>query len=228
MKTSEQLRIRSQVNNSLKKLLIHLSSGKAHTLIELIKSTKTSKSKLNDILGELMLMNVVKTRKNRNHTYYYIENPEKIDFLKPFLPHPNTPLKIPSGMKYSRHCYKHLAGYVGVKLEEALIRHNFIIRQDLEDDYNNYRVTPEGWEWFSQFGISKESIESSGGRLTKQCLDFSERKSHLGGKLGDALLGEFFEKGWVYQVPDSREVKLTEAGKKGMLKELGINLTPFN
>lgn len=221
MKISEQLRIRSQVNTSLKKLLLLLSSGKAFTTIELSRFAKTSTPRTEEILKDLIGMDIVATRKSRNRIYYFIPTPNRTDYIK-MLSDKNSKA-LPKGMKYSRHCYKHLAGYVGVKVEEALVNHNYIIPENIQNDYGIYKVTSEGWEWFSKFGIEKAEIERKGGRLTKQCLDFSERKSHLGGKLGDALLDGFLKKDWFIQVPNSREVKLTDLGKAQLLKELDID-----
>lgn len=225
MKVSEQLRIRCKVNDSLRRLLALLSSGKAYTLIELSKSSKTSKRKTEEILKDLATMEVVQVRKSRKRTYFFIPDPTSIRYIKKLaLSISKAVDPQPQGMKYARHCYNHLAGYAGVKLEEALVNRHFIVRQDTSESNSHYKVTPEGWEWFAQFGIHKNNIEKKGNRLTKQCLDFSERKSHLGGKLGDALLYEFLEKGWVSQVPGSREIKFTEIGKRQMMTNLGISI----
>lgn len=221
MKISEQLRIRSKVNTSLRKLLLLLSSGKAFTTIELSRFAKTSIPRTEEILKDLTGMDIVATRKSRNRIYYFIPAPNRIDYIKTLSSKNSKTL--PKGMKYSRHCYKHLAGFVGVKVEEALVAHNYIIPENIQNDYGIYKITPEGWKWFSKFDIEKNEIERKGGRLTKQCLDFSERKSHLGGKLGDALLDGFLKKGWFIQVPNSREVKLTDIGKTQLLKELDID-----
>lgn len=226
MKVSEQLRIRSKVNESLKRLLTHLSSGRAYTLVELSKKAKTSKRKTREILKDLATMEVIQIRKNRKRAYYFIPDPLSIDYVKNLAETRLTVATFPEGMKYSRHCYKHLAGYVGVKMEEALVNRNFIIPQKIQDDCGNYEVTPEGWAWFSKIGIEKGNIAKKGNRLTKQCLDFSERKSHLGGRLGDALLDEFIEKGWAYHILGSREIQFTDKGKKNMYKEFGIKLPP--
>ncbi len=228
MKVSEQLRIRSKVNDSLQRLLTHLSSGRAYTLIELSKKTKTSKRKTREILKDLGTMEVVKTRKNRKRDYYFIPEPLKIDYIKTLAKNDKNTSKDPEGMKYSRHCYNHLAGYVGVQLTEALVSQNFIIPQRVNEDYGNYEITPAGWKWFSKLGIEKESFAQNGSRLTKQCLDFSERKSHLGGKLGDALLKKLIHKGWASETPNSREIQFTATGRKNMLAELGIEVVPHN
>ncbi len=121
-------------------------------------------------------------------------------------------------MKYSRHCYKHLAGYVGVKVTEALVNKGVLKPADI-----HYEVTDMGWKWLDEeLEIHEDDFAQQGKRLSKQCLDFSERKSHLGGKLGETILSKMLETGWAHKVPDSREIRFTPRGKEWLKDKLGL------
>lgn len=212
-----------QKDQKIKLILEKLSDGRAFTLIELAEVAKQDPSKTKITLDNWRDAALIQTRGNRKRTYYFIENEEVLQTLQKEFENP-TPKK-PKGMKYCRHCYNHFAGYAGVKMEEALVNNELLEPKEIQPDhYPEYKVTPKGWKWFSQIGIEKEDLEEKGGRLTKQCLDFSERKSHLGGKLGGALLSRFLENKWAKKVPDSREIQFTEEGRKQLKKTLNLNL----
>lgn len=205
------------------KLFSVLADGRAYTLIELSNKTKIPRDSLQMRLNSLVEKDILKTRGNRKRPYYYLgENEFKNKFRKEKLIEDK---EIPIGMKYCRHCYKHLAGYVGVLLEQALIKKEYLIPLELPSEkYGVYKITFKGKKWFNSLGIELHQLAQKSGRLTKQCLDFSERKNHLGGKLGDALLAQILEKRWAEQVPDSREIIITPAGKEALKAELGMNL----
>lgn len=214
----------NKLSHQEKALLQILGNGRAHTLIELENQSGINRSDLSALLTNLMSSSWLAERGNRKRRYYFMSS-NQIDYLKKL--NLNIPMEreIPKGMKYCRHCYKHLAGYVGVKIAQAMETKGFLIPNPLKSDsHSTYQVTPRGENWFASLGIDTASIVQKGGHYTKQCLDFSERKNHLGGKLGDALLASFFEKGFAKQVPNSREIKITPKGRLFLKEELEIDL----
>ncbi len=128
-----------------------------------------------------------------------------------------TTEKTPAGIKYCRSCYKHLAGFVGVQVTEALVRHGYLIQNEAD-----YSVTEDGWVWFKKLGIVSEDFKGKYRPLTKQCLDFSERRPHLAGLLGQAMLQRMLELHWLERIPGGRSIKLTDRGKKALQTQLDI------
>lgn len=126
---------------------------------------------------------------------------------------------IPEGVKYCRSCYAHLAGFVGVQITEGLEKNKFVKKSGTE-----YTVSKEGWEWFSGLDISKDLVTNNRRPLTRQCVDGTERRPHLAGQLGAALLEKMIEKKWFKKVPVSRELLLTSRGRDELKKLLDINL----
>lgn len=198
------------------KLLVDtLKSGRALTLIELSGMTGIRREEIKEKIQPLVNRDIVLVRGNRQRDYY---------FLTGQLADPGTPSRrVPSGIKYFRHCYKHLAGYAGVMLTDKLLEKGYIYPEG-----KTYRITPEGKVWFESMGINVEELKEEKPKFAKQCLDFSERRSHLGGRLGDALMKNLMEKGWICQISDSREIRLTGEGKAGLEEVLGLELPEPN
>lgn len=198
------------------RLFSKLYDGRAFTLIEISKAIGLSRSKTQKQLNTLVKQGILYTRKNRKRTYYYLGNQDFLNQLKKNnFSEISAESHLPKGIKYCRHCYKHLAGYVGVAFAEAMVKKGFLTTENLQ-----YKVTDKGRKWFARIGVNKDVYKED--RLAIQCLDFSERKSHLGGKLGDALLSVMFKKNWVKQVPKSREIQFTTRGRSAFLKELDL------
>ena len=126
---------------------------------------------------------------------------------------------IPNGVKYCRTCYNHLAGFVGVKIVEALETKGYITKSE-----KMYLVSDKGWEWLLFFSITKANFTNNRRPLTRQCLDWSERRPHLAGQLGDLLLEKMFERKWFKKVNFSRELVLTAIGRKELFDLLAIVL----
>jgi len=199
-------------------LLLKLRDERAYTLLELAKFAKLFPGKTGCYLDQLLKADILKTRSNRKRKYFYLADKRAGEVIDSWNL-PGGKRKQPTGMKYCRHCYKHLAGYVGVKFTASLVENGFIIPGKMD-----YSVTEKGWKWFSKLEIKKEDFSKNDRQFAKQCLDFSERKSHLGGRLGDALLKNMLAKHWLEQVPSSREITINGKGKTAFKKELGLIL----
>jgi len=114
-------------------------------------------------------------------------------------------------LRYARSCYKHLAGRLAVDITRALIVRKMVEAQS----ERRYRVTPLGEEWFDRLG---PRIPGSG----RACIDWTERRHHLGGPLGVGLLSRFKERGWLVTNSDTRAVRVTHTGRRELAQQLGI------
>lgn len=121
----------------------------------------------------------------------------------------------------ARSCYDHLAGRLGVAIVDAMIRGHYLV---LDDDAGT--VTSKGTLFLSQFGIDLASPSRRGQRVfCRPCLDRTERRPHLAGSLGCRIACRCFELGWIERVPDTRAVKITEVGRRGLRETFGIELS---
>ena len=118
----------------------------------------------------------------------------------------------------ARTCYDHLAGALGVGLTQALMDHGFV--ESLGDAYE---VTQAGETWFDSFGIDCSELQQKRRAFVKSCLDWSERKPHLAGALGAAVLRRLLELKWLLRVRGSRAVKVTDLGRQQLQSEFGLD-----
>jgi DNA-binding transcriptional ArsR family regulator len=117
----------------------------------------------------------------------------------------------------ARTCYDHLAGELGVTLTHTLLYKGFIL------PYGEiYEVTNTGEAWLNTFGIDLLQLRMKHRVFARACLDWSERKPHVAGSLGAALLQRLFELKWIVRIKDSRAVMVTESGRHYFKAELGI------
>jgi DNA-binding transcriptional ArsR family regulator len=117
-------------------------------------------------------------------------------------------------LKAARSCYRHLAGELGVKLHDALVR-----RGRLVASANGYVATDAGRAWLRDIGLDPESV-LRGERYAFACLDWSERRDHLAGRLATALLDHFTARRWLVREGDSRALVLTPEGRRQLLPQL--------
>jgi len=94
----------------------------------------------------------------------------------------------------------------------------------LSRDALEYDVTPKGAKAFQSLGIDIAEARSLRRRFAYGCLDWSERRPHVGGAVGAALLSAFLRKRWVTQDLDSRALSLTSAGRREFLARFGASL----
>ena len=111
-------------------------------------------------------------------------------------------------LKHARTCYRHLAGELGVRLLRSMLDRRRIVAIE-----GGYEITPAGGAWLAQLGIDPKG-PVHGERYAYACLDWSERRDHMAGKLATALLDRFMEKRWLARVPQTRALNVTAEGRR--------------
>lgn len=114
---------------------------------------------------------------------------------------------------HARTCYDHLAGELAVRILAAMVDQGWLMRK--RDDYV---VTESGEKGFMSMGINVSEIHDQRRAFARSCVDLTERKSHLGGALGAALLQAFIDNGWILRSPKSRTVSITPKGRNAFDK----------
>jgi len=120
-------------------------------------------------------------------------------------------------MNTARMCYDHLAGFVGVSVADELVRSGALTRRD-----RSYVVTRRGRSWLSDFGVDIESVAMSKRKFATQCLDWSERRPHVGGALGASLADRMLNAGWFTRRRTNRSLIVTESGWSALNARFGI------
>jgi len=88
----------------------------------------------------------------------------------------------------------------------------------------DYQLSPEGITVFQGLGIDIQAVRARHRRFARGCLDWSERRFHLAGALGAALLCLARKRKWVLQDLDSRILHITNLGRREILTQLGVRL----
>ncbi len=208
------------------KIVWNLLDGRAYTASELALVSDLSPSSLSNHLSKLLRGNILRVDVQGRHRYYSFANTEVAYTVESLanlanekLPTKSNRQLVKTGVKYCRTCYDHLAGYVGVSVTEAMLKQGY-----LTNSKNSYLVTQKGWKWFSKFDIFESHFAKSRRPLTRQCLDWSERRPHLAGHLGAVFLEKILENNWFKKVKFSRELVITSKGSQSIYDFLGIVL----
>ncbi|WP_420552168.1 ArsR/SmtB family transcription factor [Tenacibaculum aiptasiae] len=207
-------------------MLWNLLDGRAYTATELANCSGISLQSASNHLAKLLQKNILSVEKQGRHRYYRFSSPEVAQVIESMasllsLQKDYTKIKKPkvSAFTYARTCYNHLAGEVGVKITEALIS-----QQIITPVHKQYSVTSIGKQWFLNLGIHIEEIQNLKRSFAHPCLDWSERKHHIAGALGDVFLEVMLQKDWFRKHKNTRELILTSKGKQQLKELLKIDL----
>lgn len=209
------------------RILYCLMDGHARTSTELAVVAGVSPSTASVHLQRLKTSHLVKVHVQGKHRYYSLEGPDVAHVLEglsilaggvsdKFVP--NTPNRLCA----ARTCYDHMAGRVGVLLHDRLYTLRWLSASSKDDDA--YQLTSVGAKACEALGIDIEATRALRRRFACACLDWSERRPHIGGALGAALLKTALKKRWVTQDLDSRALAVTAFGRREMLNRFGLAL----
>ena len=124
----------------------------------------------------------------------------------------------PSRLRAARTCYDHMAGEVAVSLHDRLCE----LRWLSSDTDGAYDLSREGEARLRALGIDLETARARRRRFAYACIDWSERRPHIGGALGAALLAWALGRRWVVPELDSRALSVTAFGRREMRVRFGV------
>ena len=120
-------------------------------------------------------------------------------------------------LRRARVCYDHLAGELGVQAFVALLAPRVF-----KADTAGLHITPAGVDWFAALGVDVQAVTAQRRMMCRACLDWSERRHHLAGAWGSALLQRLFELGWARRIRDSRIVQFTPPGERAFQETFAL------
>jgi len=125
-------------------------------------------------------------------------------------------------LRAARTCYDHLAGVLGVAVTEALVARQALIAEPT----GGFRLGPAAEPAFAALGVDlAEQLASRAGRpLLRSCLDWTERRPHLAGRLGAAVADSLLGAGWLARNSTGRSVAVTGLGRQQFERSLGLDL----
>ena len=210
------------------RMLFCLMDGHARTSTELAVVAEVSTSTASAHLNRLRTERLVKVLMQGKHRFYSLAEPQVARVLeglsilveappKKFVP--NTPTRL----RAARICYDHIAGTLGVALHDRFKDLGWLASENNGHD-DSYQLTEAGARAFESLGIDVEETRKLRRRFAYACLDWSERRPHIGGGLAAALLKAAARKKWITQDLDSRAIRTTSLGRREMLNRFGLSL----
>ncbi|NDZ14477.1 transcriptional regulator [Variovorax sp. WS11] len=204
------------------RMLCCLLDGHARTATELAAVGEVAASTASAHLARLKEQRLVESVAQGKHRYFRLAGNEVAAVLEGLLVVAGAPRgefqpSTPSRLRAARTCYDHMAGTAGVALHDRLHAQGW-----LETEGDAYELTAEGAVALESLGLDIESARRSRRRFACACLDWSERRPHLGGALGAACLQLSLRRGWVRQALDGRALTLTSKAQREMPELFGL------
>ncbi len=198
------------------KMLCALMDGRARTSTELGVIGEVSASTASVHLTKLREQSLVLVVAQGKHRYYQLASSQVAIALESLMQISGMTQKkfspsTPDRLRYARTCYDHMAGEVAVAMHDYLLSTHCL---SAADETSSYELSGTGVEFFNGMGIQIEASKKSRRRFACACLDWSERKPHVGGALGAALLSHFILHAWLERDLDSRALQITNKGKR--------------
>jgi DNA-binding transcriptional ArsR family regulator len=207
-------------------ILFALSDGRALPACDLALQAGVTAATISYQLEKLIAGGLVAAERHGRHRYYRLASPTVIRLLEALatVAPPAAARTFREGqegkaLRLARTCYDHLAGQLGVRIAEALLARGCLIPKD-----RDYVLTPGGERLFGRLAVDVAGARAARRSFARACLDWSERRYHLAGALGAALLDRLFELGWIERTRSSRAVRLSDPGRRGLRDHLRIEI----
>jgi DNA-binding transcriptional ArsR family regulator len=204
-------------------VLTVLMGGMALTATELADAAGVTRQTISSHLAKLQDAGLLSVEAQGRHRYFRIADAEVAQLLESLMgvafgtgavrvrSSPREP-----ALRKARVCYDHLAGELGVLVYDSLARRGaFTLGAD------GIALTPAGVDAVRALGIEPDTLKASRRPFCRTCLDWSERRHHLAGQLGAALLDRFQQLGWAKRMPDSRVLAFSADGETALRAWLG-------
>jgi DNA-binding transcriptional ArsR family regulator len=205
-------------------MLQALMDQRARTAGELARLARIAPSTASRHLGRLTDGGLVVVEAQGRHRYYRLADPSVAALLESmlvFAPAPaasRTP-DVGFDLRFARTCYDHLAGTIATALYDRLAADG-----TLHVTAEGVGLTPAGAQRLQALGIDSETLRAGRRPLARACLDWTERRHHLAGALGAALLSSFRAREWLVPRNVPRALRLTTAGRRALANHFDIDV----
>ena len=201
-------------------MLTALMSGKALTVTELAEEAGVTVQTASSHLSKLDAGGLLRPRKQGRHKYFSLASEDVAHTLEGLmgLAAGAGHLRKRTGpedskLREARVCYNHLAGDMGTRMFDSLMAQGHIALNG-----RGLTLTESGASMATNFQIDLPTLMKTRAPLCRECLDWSERRSHLGGSLGRAFLSRFEDLSWARRDPTTRVISFSRAGDAAFQK----------
>jgi DNA-binding transcriptional ArsR family regulator len=206
------------------KILWILIDGTTRPAGELAFAANISAQSASTHLSKLVAGGLLASEAQGRHRYYRIANADVAHMIESMAsfsasaqprvpPSPALVKKMPSHFLHARTCYDHLAGETAVKVLEGMLKAGWLVAEG-----QDFTVTALGEKKLGALGIDLDTVRAGRRAFARVCVDLTQRRLHLGGKLGAALLDLYVRQGRIQRTPRSRVVSITPKGQEAFRK----------
>lgn len=209
-------------------ILSALCDGRAQPASALAYAARVTPQSASNHLAKLLEGGLLAVEAEGRHRYYRLASPqvatamEALAHLAPPIRSLDAPLTPKARrLRFCRSCYDHLAGRLGVAVTAQLEARGYLATPDQASKH--YAVTAAGRRWFQELGVEVDALKPTAAGLARRCLDWTERRHHLAGPLGAALMARLLDLGWLSRDGGSRAVSVTPTGISQLRRLLQID-----
>jgi DNA-binding transcriptional ArsR family regulator len=214
------------------RMVLALMDGRARTVTELGAAAGLAKASASEHAARLADAGLLRADRQGRHKYLTLASAEVARLIEAMMAlagqsheqgKDGTPRRLAQpgprdpALREARLCYNHLAGTLGVQVYRSLAARGCIAPAD-----GGLTLTPAGHAFALGFGLAEADLAPRPGSartpLCRDCLDWSERQSHLGGRLGRLLLARMEGQGWLRRRPESRALTVTPEGRRAIAR----------
>jgi DNA-binding transcriptional ArsR family regulator len=228
MNTNQVARIAALVGEPARTdMLLALLDGRALTAHELAAAAHITPSTASRHLGLLVEAGLLGVSRQGRHRYHRLASADVARVLEGIMqlavstaaPRPLSTGPRDARMRFARTCYDHLAGRLAVAVADRLVEDGAIVL-----DEESAVVTDRATTVLQRLGLDADAIHAGGGGKRppcRPCLDWSERRMHVAGRLGALLCAHCLQQGWLLQKAKSRALELAPSGATALRNWLG-------
>ncbi|WP_127091846.1 ArsR/SmtB family transcription factor [Aquabacter cavernae] len=204
-------------------MLMALMGGQALTAGELARVARITPQTASGHLAKMIEGRLLAVEKQGRHRYYRLASGEVAHAMQALMAlaadghrrhHPLGPRD--AALRLARTCYDHMAGRLAVAIADALSAQDCMVLSD-----GAAVLTQKGRAVLDSVGLPMDGT-SARRPLCRTCLDWSERRPRLAGRLGAALLARALDLGWIVRTPGNRALTLTGQGEEGFRRAFSL------
>ncbi len=209
-------------------ILTALMDGQAFTATELARCANVTPQTASSHLAQLAGADLLRIEKQGRHRYHLLASPDVARMIEGIMQvaarpgRPTRPIAVgprDQALRNARTCYDHIAGRLGVAIAES-----FTARGLIEFDDDAGLITSEGLAFLDRIGIQPDDPHRRSPRpLCRPCLDWSERRPHIAGRLGAAIYRRFVDESYVRPVKGTRALAVSPVDRVALREAFGID-----
>lgn len=207
-------------------MLTALMGGMALPAGELAMIANVAPQTASSHLAKMIDGKLLSMEQQGRHRYYRLADAEVAHAIEALMaisvqgiqPSPLNARNGSGNISYARSCYTHLAGSLAVQVAEFMQGRRIVVPRE----HKLYSLTKSGRAWLEEFGITVHDRDLKDERFARRCLDWTERRHHIAGRLGAAIFNRLRELTWIAPMRESRAVRVTLEGERKMAKLFGV------